>query len=104
MLTLGIAGLANVGGFLQRHFPAEMATGSRVVQGMDAAAALLQDGRVVAAVSQERFDREKKSGAFPLDAIRYCLDAAGVTLRDVDQIAGNFNFARYRPIYAAEPA
>src|ERR1035441_7125044 len=102
MLTLGIAGLANVGGFLHQHFQEEMAKGSRVVQGMDAAAALLLDGQVVAAVSEERFDREKKSGAFPFQAILYCLDAAGAAMHDVQHLCCNFNFARYRPIYAAE--
>ncbi|HUB16216.1 MAG TPA: carbamoyltransferase C-terminal domain-containing protein [Acetobacteraceae bacterium] len=102
MLTLGIAGLANVSGFLAQHFPEQMAKDSRVVQGMDAAAALLLDGNVLAAASQERFDREKKSGAFPFDAIRYCLSAAGATLAEVDDICCNFNFGRYRPIYAAD--
>jgi carbamoyltransferase len=102
MLTLGIAGLADVTGFLERHFPEQMARDSRVVQGMDAAAALLQDGKVLAAVSEERFDRVKKSGAFPFQAIQYCLDTAGATLADVSDVCCNFNFGRYRPIYASE--
>jgi carbamoyltransferase len=102
MLTLGIAGLANVSAHLQRHFPGEMARDSRVVQGMDAAAALLRDGDVVAAVSQERYDHEKKSGAFPGQAIRYCLEAGGVALTDVADICCNFNFGRYKPIFATD--
>jgi carbamoyltransferase len=102
MLTLGIAGLANVTGFLERHFPEQMAGDSRVVQGMDAAAALLLDGRVVAAASQERFDRLKKSPAFPFQAIQYCLDTAGASLQDVRDIACNFSFGRYKPIYATD--
>lgn len=102
MLTLGIAGLANVTGFLERHFPEQMARESRVVQGMDAAAVLLRDGDVVAAASEERFDRVKKSGAFPFQAIQYCLDAAGATLNDVQDVCSNFNFGRYWPIYASE--
>jgi len=102
MLTLGIAGLANVADFLQRHFPEQMAKESRIVQGMDAAAALVQDGRVVAAASQERFDRVKKSGAFPFQAIEYCLEASGAKFDDLDDICCNFNFGRYQPIYATE--
>src|ERR1700722_5193949 len=98
MLTLGVAGLANVSGFLERHFPEQMAQESRVVQGMDAAAALLSDGKVIAAASEERFDRVKKSGTFPFQAIQYCLDAAGATLDEVQDICCNFNFGRYRPI------
>jgi len=102
MLTLGIAGLANVTAFLERHFPQQMARDSRVMQGMDAAAALLLDGTIIAAASEERFDRNKKSGAFPVQAIRYCLGEAGATLAEVDGVCCNFNFRRYRPIYAAE--
>lgn len=104
MLTLGIAGLANVRKFLERHFPDEMAGESRIVQGMDAAAALLSGGRVVAAASQERFDREKKSPDFPYEAIQYCLDSAGARLGDVDAICFNFNFGRYKTIYATTAA
>jgi carbamoyltransferase len=44
----------------------------------DAAAALVVDGEVVAAAQQERFSRTKHDPAFPLDAIRYCLNEAGV--------------------------
>lgn len=102
VLTLGIAGLANVSRFLEQHFPEQMAQESRIVQGMDAAAALLQDGEVVAAASQERFDRVKKSGAFPFQAVAYCLEAAGATLDDVEHVCGNFDFGRYRPVYSAE--
>ncbi len=102
MLTLGIAGLANVSGFLERHFPEQMSWDSRVVQGMDAAAALVLDGEVVAAASEERFDRIKKSGAFPFQAIQYCLDAAGATLDEVDDVCCNFSFGRYRPIFASD--
>src|SRR5581483_11689317 len=102
MLTLGIAGLADVSGFLERNFPEQMATHARVVQGMDAAAALVLDGNVLAAASEERFDRVKKSGAFPFHAIQYCLDSAGARLEEVDAVCTNFNFGRYRPIYAAE--
>jgi carbamoyltransferase len=102
MLTLGIAGLANVTGFLERHFPDQMARESRVVQGMDAAAALLLDGDVLAAASEERFDRIKKSGTFPFQAVRYCLDAVGATLDEVQDVCCNFNFGRYQPIYASD--
>ena len=44
----------------------------------DAAAALVVDGEVVAAAQQERFSRKKHDPSFPLDAVRYCLDAGGI--------------------------
>ena len=53
----------------------------------DAAAALVSDGRIVAAAEEERFVRQKHVTALPVHAIRYCLLEAGVTLRDVEAIA-----------------
>lgn len=52
----------------------------------DSAAALLRDGEVVAAAQEERFTRIKHDAAFPVQAIRYCLDEAGVSLADVDYV------------------
>jgi carbamoyltransferase len=52
----------------------------------DAGAALVEDGRLVAACGQERFDRTKNSGAFPTAAIDAVLDIAGHRARDVDRI------------------
>lgn len=53
----------------------------------DSAAALVLDGRVVAAIEQERLDRVKHSNVFPADAINHCLKSLGVSLSDVDRIA-----------------
>ncbi len=52
----------------------------------DSAAALLQDGKIIAAAQEERFTRKKHDAAFPEHAIRYCLDAAGGDLDDVDHV------------------
>ncbi len=53
----------------------------------DASAAILVDGRLVAAVEEERFTRVKHTAGFPAQAVRYCLAAAGARLRDVDHVA-----------------
>ena len=53
----------------------------------DSAAALLIDGKPVAAVQEERFTRKKHDPSFPENAIRYCLDEQGLTLDDIDHIA-----------------
>jgi carbamoyltransferase len=53
----------------------------------NSSAALVSDGRLVAAVEEERFNRVKYAAGFPSAAIRYCLDAAGITLAEVDHIA-----------------
>ena len=52
----------------------------------DSAAALLIDGKPVAAAQEERFTRRKHDPRFPENAIRYCLDEAGIGLDDVDHI------------------
>jgi len=53
----------------------------------DSAAALIQDGTVIAAAQEERFTRKKHDAAFPENAITYCLEEAGITLSDVDYVA-----------------
>ncbi len=52
----------------------------------DSAAALLEDGRIVAAAQEERFTRKKHDSAFPENAIAYCLQEAGAKLADVDHV------------------
>ncbi len=52
----------------------------------DSAAALVQDGRIVAAAQEERFSRIKHDDGFPLLAVAYCLDQAGITVKEVDLV------------------
>jgi carbamoyltransferase len=52
----------------------------------DSAAALIEDGRIVAAAQEERFTRKKHDPGFPAQAIRYCLDAARINLDSVDNV------------------
>ena len=53
----------------------------------DSAAAIVEDGRIVAAAQEERFTRKKHDSSFPEHAIRYCLQAAGVQKQGIDFIA-----------------
>jgi len=53
----------------------------------DSAAALVEDGRIVAAAQEERFTRKKHDPSFPLNAIGYCLEAAGARLSEIDHVA-----------------
>jgi carbamoyltransferase len=55
----------------------------------DAAACLVKDGELVAAVEEERFRRIKHWGGFPSESIRYCLEEAGISLADVAHVATN---------------
>jgi len=53
----------------------------------NASAAMVCDGRLIAAVEEERFNRVKYAAGFPAQAIRYCLKEAGLTLADIDHVA-----------------
>jgi carbamoyltransferase len=52
----------------------------------DAAAALLQDGQLIAAAEEERFSRIKHDYGFPKNAIQFCLDQAALKGRDLDYV------------------
>lgn len=53
----------------------------------DAAAALVRDGRIVAAAQEERFTRRKHDAGFPANAVRYCLAEGGVPEDGLDAVA-----------------
>ena len=52
----------------------------------DASAAIIKDGRLIAAVEEERFNRLKHCAGFPSQSIRYCLKTAGVGIEEVEHI------------------
>ena len=52
----------------------------------DSAAALVVDGRVIAAAQEERFSRRKHDARFPVHAVRFCLAHAGVAPDDIDSV------------------
>lgn len=53
----------------------------------NASAAIVCDGRLVAAVEEERFNRVKYAAGFPAQAIHYCLREAGLELKDIHHVA-----------------
>lgn len=52
----------------------------------DSAAALVKDGELIAAVQEERFTRKKHDEAFPFNAIKFCLEKAGIDINEVDYV------------------
>ena len=52
----------------------------------DSAAALVVDGRIVAAAQEERFSRKKHDPRFPVNAVHYCLEEAGLTIDRIDHV------------------
>ncbi len=52
----------------------------------DSAAALVQDGKIIAAAQEERFTRKKHDESFPKNAVEFCLKQSGLSLDDLDAI------------------
>src|SRR5690242_4111737 len=53
----------------------------------DSAAAIIEDGEIIAAAQEERFTRKKHDAGFPSNAVRFCLDYSGASLDQLDAIA-----------------
>ena len=53
----------------------------------DSAACLLRGDNIVAAAQEERFTRRKHDPGFPKNAVKYCLDEAGIAINDIDHLA-----------------
>ncbi len=52
----------------------------------DSAAALIIDDKIVAAVQEERFTREKHTSKFPVNAVKYCLEESGLSIDELDAV------------------
>lgn len=103
MKILGISGLDSSVDFKRLHWPHLSDREYRIVQGLDSAAALFVDGQLIAAAAEERFNRRKHSGAFPIGAISYCLAEAGLSLNDIDEIAHGFDYSPHRLAFSLDP-
>jgi carbamoyltransferase len=103
MRILGISGLENATSFKKAHWPGLEEREYRMVQGQDSAAALYVDGELIAAAAEERFNRRKHSGDFPIRAIEYCLGEAGLSIGDIDEIVHSFDYRPYQGLYSLDP-
>ena len=67
-------------------------------------AALIIDGKIIAACPEERLNREKLSRVFPKKAINYCLKKANIKFDQIDYIANSYNpavhFKKFHPIFS----
>ena len=57
----------------------------------DSSACLVKDGKLIAAVEEERFTRIKHYSGFPINSINYCLNSENLKISDLDYVALNFN-------------
>ncbi|MFH8409813.1 carbamoyltransferase [Streptomyces sp. NPDC018019] len=92
MIVLGCNGFTRGAELFAEHYGA-VGTEKHYVLGHDAGAALLIDGKLVAAVEEERLNREKKTSDFPANAVKWCLEKAGIEFSDVDLIAIPWKFS-----------
>lgn len=69
-------------------------------------ACLIVDGKIIAATAEERLTREKRTREFPIKAIQYCLDEAGLKIEEIDFIANSWNpaiyFKKFNPIFSGK--
>lgn len=52
----------------------------------DSAACIIKDGAIIAAASEERFNRKKSSPVFPINAINFCIQEANLSIYDIDYV------------------
>lgn len=71
-----------------------------MAQGFDSAAALVTNAGIVAAAAEERFTRDKATGAFSSHAMHYCLREGGLTLAQIDYIAHGFSYEPFKEYFA----
>ena len=103
MNILGVSGLESSVPFKKAQWPGVDDREYRISQGHDSAAALIIDGKIVAAAAEERFNRSKHSSAFPVNAIDYCLAEAGLSLAGIDELAHGFDYQPYQKLYQLDP-
>jgi carbamoyltransferase len=101
--VVGISGFEGSIPFKRAHWPGLEEREYRISQGHDSAAVLLVDGQIVAAAAEERFSRKKHTGDFPIGAIHYCLEAAGLKRNQIDELAHGFDYSRYRAAFRLDP-
>ena len=52
----------------------------------DSAAALINNGTIVAAVQEERVSRKKNDRSYPVNAIKFCVDEGGISAKELDAV------------------
>jgi carbamoyltransferase len=101
--VVGISGFETSIPFKKAHWPGLEEREYRISQGHDSAAVLLVDGEIIAGAAEERFSRKKHTGDFPIGAIQYCLETAGIKPSQVDAISHGFDYSPYRAAFSLDP-
>lgn len=99
MKVLGYNGLHNSVRYRKQAFHGLTDNEYAMCQGMDSSVCLMIDGEIVAAAAEERFSGEKFTSDFPVNAIQYCLNTAGISVNDLDVIAHSFDYESYKKLF-----
>ena len=102
MKIIGLSGLDNSVAFKRAWFPDLDPRDYRITQGFDAAAVLVTPGGVQFAAAEERFTREKATGAFPAQALAHLFASTGVEPDEVDVVAHGFDYRPYQEFFSEE--
>lgn len=93
MIVLGYNGFGKVAELFARYY-GSTGIDRHMLYGHDSSAALMVDGELVAAVEEERLNREKKTARFPVNAIQWVLREAGKSFDEVDVFAHSWRFSQ----------
>src|SRR5215510_11306092 len=102
MNTIGFSGLHQSVLFKKQVYRDLSAREYRIAQGFDSAAALTTDAGIVAAAAEERFSRDKATGVFPVESVRYCLNEGRLRPEAVDFVAHSFDYAPFQEYFAED--
>lgn len=96
---LGYSGLNDALIFKKEYFNDLSAQEYRISQGFDSAAAIFNNGKLIAAAEEERFTAHKHTEKFPKNAIEFCLQQANIKITEVDAICHGFDYSAYKDFF-----
>ena len=99
MRILGIGGLAGAKAFKRLNWPNLDDREYSVAPGLDAAAALVINGELVATANEESFSRSVHTTEFPAKAIKFCLSAKNLVPEEIDALVHCFDYSDYEELY-----
>jgi carbamoyltransferase len=99
MRILGIGGLAGASAFQRLNWPDLDDREFPVTLGLDAAAALVINGELVATAREDSFNRLVHTTDFPAEAIKFCLSSKNLVLGEIDALVHCFDYSDYQDLF-----
>jgi carbamoyltransferase len=98
VIVLGISGLPGLQHAVNEKNKSILKQPTRVCQGLDSAAVIIKDGKIICAIAEERLTGIKGTGEFPVNSIKECMKIAGIdSINDIDFIGHCFDYS-YRVV------